>query len=101
MLYAIYRTDSGELEGGVFDFTLKQYYDALPDTYEDVFSYDFKARGKTYADRKDYVESKAIEFSNAEKPSMAYSELAFIDDGFYRLGKAYGLLTDFHENAIC
>ena len=101
MLYAIYEIN-GFIEGGVFDFSLNEFYRIAEKEHARVeFAYDFKARGKTYGERKDYVESMAIEWSNAEKPSMAWSECWFVDNGFSRLGKRYGLLTDFHENAIC
>lgn len=101
MLYAIYKIND-VMDGGVYDMGLKEFERIADNEHAEVlFAYDFKARGKTYSERKDYVESMAIDWSNVEKPNMAWSECWFVDNGFSRLGKRYGLLTDFHENAIC
>lgn len=55
-----------------------------------------------YALRKADVREEAIEwqadFCNHE---YSYGEIAYFEDYFRRLGKRYGLLREFHENAIC
>lgn len=57
---------------------------------------------KTYAENKERARDIAIEWSHiaAEQGNLSYSELAEAGDYFYRLGKRYGLLREFRENAI-
>ena len=55
----------------------------------------------TYAEKKAAIESKAIEYSNNAANGLSYGELALIQGYFETYGKRYGLLEDFHENAIC
>lgn len=76
--------------------------------FEDTFNaeeervLDFKIKGKTYSERKAYLEDLAIDYSNNFAClSWSYGELAEISDWFYKNGKRYGLLTEFRENAIC
>ena len=72
-----------------------------PDT-KDIDTLLFKIGGKTYEERKNNLQSLAIDYSNnfAGLP-WSYGELAEIGDFFYRNGKKYGLLKEFHENGIC
>lgn len=62
-----------------------------------------KVSGKTYQERKNDLQNKAIEWSNTQGsyPRWSYSELGEIQDFFERNGKRYGLLKEFQENAIC
>lgn len=99
--FAIYKTDKGDIDGGVFDLTLKEYHNLLPDNYEDIYAYDFKAAGNNYEEQKANVQAAAIDYSNAEKYDMDYGALLFVSDGFERLGRRYGLLTEFHNECIC
>ena len=78
--------------------------------YKDTFSPDtkdsdtllFKIGGKTYEERKNNLQDLAINYSNNfASLSWSYGELAEIGDFFYRNGKKYGLLKEFHENGIC
>lgn len=58
-------------------------------------------KGNTYQEKKTDIESKAIEYSNNTAGGLYQSECADIQDYFDYYGSKYGLLTDFHENAIC
>lgn len=58
-------------------------------------------KGNTYQEKKADIESKAIEYSNNTTEGLYQSECADIQDYFEYYGSKYGLLTDFHENAIC
>lgn len=53
-----------------------------------------------YQKRKAEVREEAIEYSYSDE-ELSYEELAEIQDYFRRLGKRYGLLREFKENAIC
>lgn len=66
-----------------------------------LFITDFKVKGKTYADRKEFVRNMAINYSNNQACGLSWGEVAMISDMFYTLGKRYGLLKEFKENAIC
>jgi hypothetical protein len=55
-----------------------------------------------YQKRKAEVREEAIEWqANFSEHNYSYGELAYYGDYFERLGKRYGLLREFKENAIC
>lgn len=54
-----------------------------------------------YAEHKEEARNKAIDWQcDFENQNYSYGDLAEWDDYFYRLGKRYGLLTEFRENGI-
>lgn len=54
-----------------------------------------------YQKRKEAVRKKAIDWQlEASKQALSYGELAEIGNFFYKLGKRFGLLREFRENAI-
>lgn len=101
MVLAIYRDVDGEPKGGLYDTFTGYYRDTFSHECEDLFIWDFKSHGKSYADRKESIRSKAIDWSNVEQPGLYMGEIAYIEGEFRRLGKQYGLLREFHENCIC
>lgn len=56
---------------------------------------------RTYQERKERAREIAIDWqlNEAEKP-MYMSEYAEIGNYFYKLGRRFGLLREFRENAI-
>ena len=57
---------------------------------------------KTYAERKEAARQEAIDWQlDFGNHNYSYSELADYQDHFRSLGKRYGLLKEFRENAIC
>jgi hypothetical protein len=55
-----------------------------------------------YQKRKAEVREEAIEWQvDFSEHNYSYGELAYYGDYFERLGKRYGLLREFKENAIC
>lgn len=54
-----------------------------------------------YEKRKAEVRAEAIEYSYSYEKELSYGELADKQEYFRRLGKRYGLLREFKENAIC
>ena len=75
------------------------------DTFNPNTEYSFivlgAIKGKTYKERKADAESKAIDFSYFDTSGLSWGEYADIGSYFENIGKRYGLLRDFHENAIC
>lgn len=73
-------------------------------TYE---ASNFKRRPSTYAANKDAVRDLAIKWQNYmtdradEGECFSYSEFADWVSLFETLGRRFGLLTEFRENAIC
>lgn len=53
-----------------------------------------------YQEAKEKAREEAKEWQLTEN-SYSYGELAYWQDYFYRLGKRYGLLTEFRNEGIC
>ena len=55
-----------------------------------------------YQKRKEQVRQEAIEWQlDFSNHNYSWGELAIWQEHFERLGRRYGLLREFHENAIC
>jgi hypothetical protein len=51
---------------------------------------------------KENARQKAIDWQDCSREtSMSWGELAYWQEYFEKLGKRYGLLTEFRENCIC
>ena len=61
----------------------------------------FNVKGKSYAERKENLRNIAIEFSHNEICGLSYGEVWHIQNFFEIMGRRYGLLREFRENAIC
>jgi outer membrane protein assembly factor BamD (BamD/ComL family) len=56
----------------------------------------------TYQQKKEQVRNEAIDWQYEQADmSLSYGELADAQERFERLGRRYGLLQEFRENAIC
>ncbi len=54
-----------------------------------------------YQIRKEAARQKTIDWQlEASEQNLSYGELAEIGNFFYKLGKRFGLLREFRENAI-
>lgn len=93
----------GEYYGGIWGSWEDFHSDTFSPDWETIFCYDFTTKGKTYTDRKEFVRDHAIDWQHACSLSAdwSYGEFAIIEGEFERLGKQYGLMREFHENAIC
>lgn len=101
MFYGVFEQD-GEYYGGVYDSWDEWHSDTFSPDTEILALFDFKAHGKTYAEKKENVRNNAIDYSNTwGEINLSYGELSDIQDYFERYGKRYGLLEEFRENAIC
>lgn len=55
-----------------------------------------------YQVAKENARQKAIDWQNFfNEMSLSYTELAYWQEYFEKIGRRYGLLTEFRENAIC
>lgn len=55
----------------------------------------------SYAEKKEHARNKAIEWqSDFCNHNYSWGELAWFSDYFTKLGKKYGLIKEFRENAI-
>ena len=92
--------------------TVGNLYHDFQDYVNDTFSPDVETldiipltvHGKNYRERRADLEDKAIDFQNdyfdpdVEIPVLDSSEIMH---WFEKMGKRYGLLKEFRENAIC
>lgn len=63
---------------------------------------DFTIKGKTYEEKKENARHLAIEYqNNFSFLSWSCAEIMEITSYFEKIGKRYGLLKEFKENAIC
>lgn len=54
-----------------------------------------------YAEKKEQVRQEAIDWQNDFcNHNYSYGELAFYSDYFEKMGRRYGLIKEFRENAI-
>lgn len=59
------------------------------------------ATKKTYQEKKEAARQEAIDWQyEAAEQDLSYGELAETQGRFERLGRRYGLLQEFRENAI-
>lgn len=57
---------------------------------------------KSYQQLKSEAREQAIDWQyEASEQNLSYGELTDAQERFERLGKRYGLLQEFRENAIC
>lgn len=103
MFIAIYKDANDVSWGGLYDRYENYFADTFSPECEELFFWDFTSRGKSYADRKEFVREKAIDWSYVcgEASWLSMGELWYVEDAFRRLGKRYGLLREFAENCIC
>lgn len=102
-ILVVYEHD-GDCRCGLWDSWSSCSRDLWSPSKTVVFAYDFSARGRSYRDRKEFVESHAVEWSNwigQTDNDLSYEEWAIINSCFEHVGRQYGLLRDFRENCIC
>ena len=57
--------------------------------------------GKTYAEKKEFVRWMAKNYQiMASESNLSYGEILDFENMFEELGKKYGLIREFRENAI-
>ena len=61
----------------------------------------FYVTGKTYQERKESARQLAQKFQTENAPGLSWAEYAEITAYFEKIGRKYGLLEEFRDNAIC
>ena len=64
------------------------------------YSTDFSISGADYQSRKEAARTLAIEFQNNDRGGLTWSEYNLICNFFEKVGKRYGLLTEYRENGL-
>ena len=100
MFYAKLKQD-GKETGVLYE----DFQDYISDTFspavETMVIIPFTVHGSNYAERRENVRETAIDFQAADCGGLCMSDMAQIYGWFEKMGKRYGLLKEFRENAIC
>ena len=90
------------IEGGIYNNIARKAVDAEILADDLVLYLPLTVSGKTYAERKEDLRGKAIEWSiwGGEFQAWSYGELATIQSFFEEYGRKYGLFKEFRENGI-
>jgi hypothetical protein len=102
MILAAYKDPYGKVDGGIYD-THEQYFrDTFSPECGIIDCIELKVKGKTYGDRKEYLEDLAKRYQIiTSELSLSYGELIELGCFFDRNGRRYGLMEKFRENRIC
>lgn len=60
-----------------------------------------EVKGRTYVERREHLLNLAIDIQGADNGGMSYGEFSILVNFFDKNARRYGLLNEFHENAIC
>lgn len=101
MFYAKYRDINGEEVAKLYDLPEEYYADTFSPEVEPLTVIDFSVKGKNYRQRQSSVQTIAIDFQTADIGGLYMSDYGLICDWFTKMGKRYGLLKEFRENAVC
>lgn len=100
MFYAAF-TIEGQTHSNLYNNFEQFHRDTFSPETEIHAIIEFKTHGKSYTERKESARSTAANFQAAQLPGLSWGELAEITAFFERVGKRYGLIAEFRENAIC
>lgn len=101
MFFASYKDAFGNEHANLYFDYPSFYADTFSPECEIIQLIEFAIHGKNYRERKNSLEEIAIEFSYNSVCGLSYSEMCYIQNFFETMGKRYGLLREFRENAIC
>lgn len=96
-------TDENTIENGIFSRSKAFTAEELEKEFNlRMISFvPLEVKGRTYEERKDDLQDKAIAWSYAGSvANWSYSELAEIQGFFEEQGRRYGLIREFRENGI-
>lgn len=97
----VYYNEDGEIENGIYNDITEEQAVAEVGKNNLIVYFTFTVSGNTYKERKADLFNKALLLTHAcSVACWAYSELADIQEFFEKYGRRYGMLTEFHENAI-
>lgn len=100
MFYGSYYFD-GKKHAAIYDSWDLFHRDTFNPLCEEITIIPFESHGKSYTDRRESVRETAVTWSNCEAWPLSWCEVQTVADWFYRMGKRYGLLTEFRENGLC
>ena len=105
MFIGKYESD-GETYANIYFKNKNGYEEWHNDTFspltENIETLDFKLSGKTYTEKQNNLIEIAKDWQLYFCQFVwSMSELYLIEDWLYKNAKRYGLLKEFHENAIC
>lgn len=103
MVYAVWHNEDGTYGGGVYANWSEYFADTFnPQTNDVALISDTAVLTGSYQDKKNYIRERAIEYQySAGLIPLSYMELMIMGDYFEKMGRRYGLLTEFRENGIC
>lgn len=103
MFYNKFQNKGREWEGIWFDVRYQHFIEKYPHIHaENEVLFFFKVEGNNYQERKASAHDLAVEWSYlVGETNLSYQELTYVSDFFVKVGKRYGLLTEFRENGIC
>ena len=102
MFLGTWKDENGNRQSGLYYDFEAFHRDTFAPSCKDIEILAFKVSGKTYAERKAAARDLAIDWQlNFNDVVMYFSEYAAITSYFEKIGKRYGLLTEFRENCIC
>ena len=101
MFFASYKDAHGKEHANLYFDYPSFYADTFSPKCEVIQLIKFTVCGRNYRERKNSLEEIAVEFSHNTICGLSYEELLHIQNFFETMGKRYGLLREFRENAIC
>ena len=101
MFFASYKDADGKEHANLYFDYPSFYADTFSPECEIIQLIEFATHGRNYIERKNSLEEIAIEFSHNVVCGLSYDEIYHIQNFFEIMGKRYGLLREFRENAIC
>ena len=101
LFYAAYKDPDGNEHAGLYENLGEFSRATFSPACEILAVIGLRLSGKTYQERKAAARSLAIEYSLSIYPGLSWGESARVSTYFENIGKRYGLLKEFRENAIC
>lgn len=101
MFFASYKDANGKEHANLYFDWNSFHADTFSPDCKIIQLIEFVIHGKNYRERKNCLEDIAIEFSHNVICGLSYEELYHIQNFFETMGRRYGLLREFRENAIC
>ena len=101
MFFASYKDADGNEHANLYFDWNSFHADTFSPECEIIQLLEFAIHGKSYKERKGCLKDLAIEFSHNAICGLSYGEICHIQNFFETMGRRYGLLREFKENAIC
>ena len=101
MFFASFKDAHGEEHANLYFDWEKYFTDTFSPECELIQLIKIAVHVKNYRERKNSLKEIAVEFSHNAVCGLSYGELSHIQNFFETMGKRYGLLREFRENAIC